>query len=383
LAPRWTPPFILICTLLLTALPAIALAQGDPEGVCVDARGCDDAVAPAPPSGGGAGPDLSRDRELKRRRDAQWSQDEGLDYLDRRDWDNAIRSFEEALEKDPDNEELTGLLTRARSEKSRARAAAIAAAPPRLAPVSDTEALTLTIVKSLQAQGDALSFNRQGAEFLKRGESATAIALFEIALARTPNDPNIRRNLASARAENAKLPAAAAFARGRQAYASGDWPLAVIWLRDAVAKKPGDAQAQRTFLAAKAMALAEISPATPKLRYPTAWENALVGVYGQAPKGVLPRVRNGFEALRQDDPTTARAAFVSALRLDPGNQHLKGLIASLDGERPTAVPPPRPGQTYPRFPDMNAVSPKRGPQPTLRRQLGAAVDELISRVISD
>lgn len=124
------------CTLILIACSLSSAAQayraGDPVGVCKDSRGCN-VSSPSPSNTGPQQPspeDKRRQAEARRQRDIQWSSEEAADYVKRGDWDNAIRSFEEALERDPDNEDLARDLAQARSEKARARAAAAHPEPP-------------------------------------------------------------------------------------------------------------------------------------------------------------------------------------------------------------------------------------------------------------
>ena len=88
----------------------------------MDPRGCDVATTPQPntrpqqPSG----EDQRKQAELRRQRDIEWSSEEGADYAKRGDWNNAIRSFEEALDRDPDNEDLARDRAQARAERTKA-----------------------------------------------------------------------------------------------------------------------------------------------------------------------------------------------------------------------------------------------------------------------
>src|SRR3954467_13335537 len=85
----------------LVSVVAIAQNIPTPSPTCTDPRGC----------GSSAGGDNSsstrspsRDRARAREREKEWSFDEGRDYFARGDWNNAIRSFEEALVASPDDE---------------------------------------------------------------------------------------------------------------------------------------------------------------------------------------------------------------------------------------------------------------------------------------
>ena len=74
--------------------------------------------------------DQRRSAELKRQRDVEWSSEEAADYAKRGDWNNAIRSFEEALDRDPDNEALARDLAQARAERTRVVNLAARPTPP-------------------------------------------------------------------------------------------------------------------------------------------------------------------------------------------------------------------------------------------------------------
>ena len=79
---------------------------------------------PGNTSPGPSGPspeELKSQRERMRLKAKAWSSDEAMDYFDRKDWDNAIRSFEEALDRDPDDPDLNDWLKRAKAEKAKAR----------------------------------------------------------------------------------------------------------------------------------------------------------------------------------------------------------------------------------------------------------------------
>lgn len=117
---------------LVVLLSSNSARAQDPVGVCVDPRGCD--VAPTPqPNARPQQPSADEQRrqtELRRQRDIEWSSDEGADYAKRGDWNNAIRSFEEALDRDPDNEALLKDLAQARAERTRAANRAARPTPP-------------------------------------------------------------------------------------------------------------------------------------------------------------------------------------------------------------------------------------------------------------
>lgn len=104
-------------------------------------------VGPEPGGGSGntsltpSGPspeEVRQQQERQRLKAKAWSSDEALDYFDRKDWDNAIRSFEEALDRDPDDPDLNDWLKRAKTEKAKARMPAIVS-PSLPAPINDSK----------------------------------------------------------------------------------------------------------------------------------------------------------------------------------------------------------------------------------------------------
>lgn len=144
-----TPVDVLLRTALWTALGIICFASAPavagghyedgiyiPDGVCVG--DCSDTSSPSPAPSGPTQEQLRQQRERLRLKAKAWSSDEALDYFDRKDWDNAIRSFEEALDRDPDDPDLNDWLKRAKAEKTKARMPAIAL-PSRPAPNNDSK----------------------------------------------------------------------------------------------------------------------------------------------------------------------------------------------------------------------------------------------------
>lgn len=83
--------------------------------------------APSPGPSGPSAEEIKQQRERQRLKAKAWSTDEALDYFDRKDWDNAIRSFEEALDRDPDDPDLNAWLKRTKAEKAKARMPVVAA----------------------------------------------------------------------------------------------------------------------------------------------------------------------------------------------------------------------------------------------------------------
>lgn len=150
---------------------------------------------------------IRRDRERQRLRAKTWYSEEAMDYVDRKDWDNAIRSFEEALERDPDDPDLNEQLNRAKAEKERSRRPVIAA--PR--PVPESRVV------------DARGVPQPGAELLARV-------------------PELR-----------KSPAAGHIGKGYQALLNRDWQVTLAWWQEALTIDPGNAALQRSVDLAKWM----------------------------------------------------------------------------------------------------------------------------------
>jgi len=65
-------------------------------------------------------------------------------------------------------------------------------------------------------------------------------------------------------------------------------------------------------------------------------DDAIAGVYGNAPPGVSDRVRKGFQAVMERDWKVAKAWFEDALNRDPGNANLKRLVLLTDHPTPSS-----------------------------------------------
>lgn len=207
-----------VCILLRTAFWAVlgtvcfastpAFAGGHyedgiyiPDGVCVG--DCSDTSSPSPVPSGPTQEQLRQQRERLRLKAKEWSSDEALDYFDRKDWDNAIRSFEEALDRDPDDPDLNDWLKRAKAEKAKARMPALAA-PSRPAPNNDSKVV------------DARGVSRDGADLLAKV-------------------PELRNS-----------PEAERIRKGYQALLNRDWPVTLAWWRDALKRDPDNAALKRS-----------------------------------------------------------------------------------------------------------------------------------------
>ncbi len=165
-----------------------------PDGVCVGDCSDSSSSTPAPPSGP-TQEQLRQQRERLRLKAKEWSSDEALDYFDRKDWDNAIRSFEEALDHDPDDPDLNDWLKRAKAEKAKARMPVVVS-PSRLAPNNDSKVVDARNVPSGLPKS------------------------VENAIPHTPSGDRVRK--------------------GFQAIQAGDWKAALAWFQDAHNKEPGN-----------------------------------------------------------------------------------------------------------------------------------------------
>ncbi len=206
-----------IVTVAATAIVAVFLSfsiqysyasQVCALGVCIDAKPSGDGGRP---SGGGtsspvpSGPspeEVKQQKERARLKAKAWSSDEALDYFDRKDWNNAIRSFEEALERDPDDPDLNNWLKRAKAEKAKAQMPVLAS-PTKPAPHTDPSVVD----------------------------------------ARVPRDGAY---LTAQVPELARSPAADRISKGFQAVINRDWPVALAWWKDALQRDPNNAALKRS-----------------------------------------------------------------------------------------------------------------------------------------
>lgn len=204
---------MVLATLLAGFAAGNALAQTDwrrpgsqKDAICQGScgGGCGPCGGAASPTPSGPSPEqLKQQKERARLKAKEWSSDEALDYFDRKDWDNAIRSFEEALDRDPDDPDLNDWLKRAKAEKAKARMPAVAA-PSRPAPSNDSKVV------------DARGVPRDGADLLAKV-------------------PELRNS-----------PEAERIRKGYQALVNRDWQLTLAWWRDALKRDPNNAALKRS-----------------------------------------------------------------------------------------------------------------------------------------
>jgi tetratricopeptide (TPR) repeat protein len=207
---------------LLTGFAAVnAAAQTDwrrpgaqKEAICQGScgGGCGPCSGSASPTPSGPSPEeVRQQKERARLKAKEWSSDEALDYFDRKDWDNAIRSFEEALDHDPDDPDLNEWLKRAKAEKAKARMPVIAA-PVRPAPNNDSRVV------------DARGVPKDGADLLAKV-------------------PELRDS-----------PEAERIRKGYQALLKRDWQVTLVWWQEALKRDPNNAALKRSVDLAQWMA---------------------------------------------------------------------------------------------------------------------------------
>jgi tetratricopeptide (TPR) repeat protein len=216
----------------------------------------------SPPTSGSTQPsaeETRRQAELKRQRDIEWSSEEAADYAKRGDWNNAIRSFEEALDRDPDNEGLAKDLARARGEKARAAALAAAPAVNMDSSVVDTrgvpkDAAWLIARVPQLAHSPAAEPIRKGFQALLTRDWKVALAWWQTALQSDPHNDALIRSIdlaqwmvdrpARVRGGAAPKPMLPAI----DAATKGDMPRATRLLKQLAATDPAEIQRKELLL---------------------------------------------------------------------------------------------------------------------------------------
>lgn len=97
-----------VSALLVWAGAVPAQVPPEPSSRCVQNCGGSTPAAPAKPAA-----EPRRNRFGRDERAAEFALQEGIDYYNQGDWKNAVRSFEEALNRSPDNDEIKLWLSRA------------------------------------------------------------------------------------------------------------------------------------------------------------------------------------------------------------------------------------------------------------------------------
>jgi tetratricopeptide (TPR) repeat protein len=208
-----------------------------------------------------------------------------------------------------------------------------------------------------QRLGEAHTANQQGIEVFNKRDWAKAVALFQTAAVKNPDDPIIRKNLARAQEALAGEQAQLRIQQQDKAAAS-HMQKAIQGFAQTLNAAPSsggldfDGRASGTpppsaggnsggldFTAAVA-APGQTKPASalpsgdPRVvdarNVPSGLskpvENAIAGAYANSPPGVSDRVRKGFQAVADRDWKVAKAWFEEALNRDPTNAGLKRLV---------------------------------------------------------
>jgi tetratricopeptide (TPR) repeat protein len=175
---------------------------------------------------------VKQQQERQRLKAKAWSSDEALDYFDRKDWDNAIRSFEEALDRDPDDPDLNAWLKRAKTEKSKARMPAVAS-PSRPAPTNNSK----VVDTRNEPAGLGGKSNSRGAT-VKPGQTKPAPT--------SPSGlPKVLDNAIANAYSSAPPGVSDRVRKGFQAVMDRDWKVAKAWFQDALNRDPTNAGLRR------------------------------------------------------------------------------------------------------------------------------------------
>ena len=206
-------------------------------------------VGPAPGGSSGStspvpsGPsaeELRQQRERQRLKAKAWSSDEALDYFDRKDWDNAIRSFEEALDRDPDDPDLNDWLKRAKAEKAKAHMPAVVSPSPP-APTNDSKVVdTRNEPAALGGKSDFKGAFAKPAPTVPSGDPMVVDAR------NVPSGLPKGLDNAIANAYSSAPPGVSDRVRkGFQAVMVRDWKVAKAWFQDALNRDPTNAGLKR------------------------------------------------------------------------------------------------------------------------------------------
>jgi tetratricopeptide (TPR) repeat protein len=207
--------------------------------------------------------------------------------------------------------------------------------------------------------------NEKGVAAYNRGDWASAVAIFQEALAKEPNDPTIQQNLANARQALGNAQAAQAREqqqrdlvarreqqeeqdrKQREKAAADNMQQAVRSFTQTLGRVPSSGDLDFDSGKPAPSVAASTSPKAPPstLEFgdprvvdtralppglPKAVDDAVVGAYRNAPPGVSDRVRKGFQAVENRDWKVAKAWFEDALNRDPSNPGLKRLVQLAD-----------------------------------------------------
>ena len=230
---------------------------------------------------------------------------------------------------------------------------------------------------------EAHAANEQGLALYNSRDWDKALAAFQEAAAKNPDDPVIQKNLAQAQAAVAQVQAQLE-SQQRDKVAAGHMQEAIQGFAQTLKAAPasggldfdggnsGSSPGAGTsggldFTTTATAANPALPPPKSGCAAPgstmtvdacnvpsglsKATEDAISGAYRDAPSGVIERVRKGFQAVATGDWNVARASFEDALNRDPGNASLQRMIVLADysvGDKPGATsasaasPPPPP-----------------------------------------
>lgn len=216
---------------------------------------------------------------------------------------------------------------------------------------------------------EALVANEAGVEACKVLDWTKAVALFQVATEKNPDDVTMRGNLAYAQKQlsiEQKDKAAGANLQGglkefskslgqgasstagpdfdqRDSGNSGNGSGLDFVLPPSPSSSPSKSPSGK----AKAKTAPHGDPMVVDARnvpsgLPKAMDEAIADVYRDAPAAVSDRVRKGFQAVMERDWKVAKAWFADALQRDPSNAGLKRLVAISDSAsaKPSPAKPP-------------------------------------------
>ncbi len=211
-------------------------------------------VGPEPGGGSGntspgpSGPSpeqVKQQQERARLKAKAWSSDEALDYFDRKDWDNAIRSFEEALDRDPDDPDLNDWLKRAKAEKEKARMPAIAS-PPRPAPTNNSKVVdTRNEPAGLGGKSNSTGATAKSGQTKPAPTSPSGDPMVVDARNVPSGLPKALDNAIATAYSSAPPGVSDRVRKGFQAVMVRDWKVAKAWFQDALNRDPNNAGLKR------------------------------------------------------------------------------------------------------------------------------------------
>jgi tetratricopeptide (TPR) repeat protein len=278
--------WVALAMVCIASAPATAWDQ-NPQGKCVDPRGCGSSPGPGgggytDPSGGLFGRLFSGPSAAdKADQQARAANEQGVQAYKKGDWATAVSLFQQALQNDPNDPTYRQNLANARSaleQQQRQEKEAMDRQRQNKAAADNMQQSIQSFAQTLNAAPVAggLDFDGRTAGTVPGGGKNSGLD-FTAAIA-TPSK-----------------------AKPATVSPSGD-PMVV------------DARKVPSGL-------------------PKALDNAIAKAYASAPPGVSDRVRKGFQAVMDRDWKVAKAWFQDALNRDPNNAGLKRLVALTDSSQ--------------------------------------------------